>query len=212
MWKADGLHITGGADDKTGIAKKQPIPTSALENMDNSEIGQLINECLEQNRSAQKILYKTFYDFAMGICLRYANNRHEAAEILNKGFLKVFTSINRYRHRYPFKAWLGKIMVYASIRYYRSNIKTASFDDLETADYMTKEECDNTKLSYGDLLVKVQELSPGCRIVFNLYAIEGYSHEQISKMLNINIRTSESNLFKARMKLKEMIMKGNKKV
>ena len=178
--------------------------------MSKSEIGQLINECLGQNRSAQKILYQTFYGFGMGICLRYANNRSEAAEILNKGFLKVFTSINRYDHRSPFKAWLGEIMVNASIGHYRSNMKTASFDDLDTGDYATKDECANTKLSYDDLLVKVQELSPGYRIVFNLYVIEGYSHEQISKMLNINIRTSESNLFKARRKLREMFLKANK--
>ena len=178
--------------------------------MSNSEIGQLINDCLEQNRSAQKILYQTFYGFAMGICLRYANNRHDAAEILNKGFLKVFTSINKYHHRYPFKAWLSKIMINTSIGHYRSDMKIASFENLDTADYPTEEECTNTKLSYDDLLVKVQELAPGFRIVFNLYAIEGYSHEQISKMLNINIRTSELNLFKARMKLKEMILKANK--
>ncbi|TWI97606.1 RNA polymerase sigma-70 factor (ECF subfamily) [Mucilaginibacter frigoritolerans] len=179
--------------------------------MSTSEIGQLINECRRKNRSAQKMIYQTFYGFAMGICLRYANNRYDAAEILNKGFLKVFTSIKRYHRRDSFKTWLGKIMVITSIGYYRSNIKTESFDNLDTTDYTTKEEYANTKLSYDDLLVKVQELSPGCRIVFNLYAIDGYSHEQISKMLNINIKTSESNLFKARMKLKEMILKANKK-
>jgi RNA polymerase sigma factor (sigma-70 family) len=192
---------------------KQLILTSALKNLKNmskSEIGQLINECLGQNRSAQKILYQKFYGFAMGICLRYANNRDVAAEILNKGFLKVFTSIKRYRHQYSFKAWLGEIMVNTSIGYYRSNIDTASFDDLNTAEHTTKEEWANTKSSYDDLLVKVQQLSPGYRMVFNLYVIERYSHERISKMLNINIRTSESNLFKARMKLKEMILKTNK--
>jgi RNA polymerase sigma factor (sigma-70 family) len=178
--------------------------------MSRSEIGQLINECLGQNRSAQKILYQTFYGFSMGICLRYANNRHDAAEILNKGFLKVFTNMNRYHHRYPFETWLGEIMVNTSIGHYRGNMKAASFDDLDTADYLTEEEYTNTKLSYDDLLAKVQELPPGYRIVFNLYVIEGYSHEQISKMLNINIRTSESNLFNARLKLKEMILKTNK--
>jgi RNA polymerase sigma factor (sigma-70 family) len=178
--------------------------------MSESEIGQLINECLEQNRSAQKIIYQTFYHFAMGICLRYANNRSDAAEILNKGFLKVFTKINRYHHRNPFKAWLGETMVNTSIRHYRSNMETASFDGLDTADYTTKEQCANTKLNYDDLLAIVQELPPGYRIVFNLYVIEGYSHEQISKMLNMNIKTSESNLFKARRKLKEMFLKANK--
>jgi RNA polymerase sigma factor (sigma-70 family) len=179
--------------------------------MSKSEIAELINECLRQNRGAQKMLYQTFYGFAMGICLRYANNRYDAAEILNKGFLKVFTSINRYHHRYPFKAWLSEIMVNASIGHYRRNMETASFDDSGTADYLTKEEFANTKLSYNDLLLKVQELSPAYRIVFNLYVIEGYSLERISKMLNINIRISELNLFKARTKLKEMILKSDKK-
>ena len=178
--------------------------------MSKSEIGQLIDECLGQNRRAHKILYQEFYGFAMGICLRYANNRYDATEILNKGFLKVFTSLNRYHHGFPFKAWLGEIMVDTSIGYYPGNLDTASFDDLDTADYTTKEEWANTKSSYDDLLVKVQQLPPNYRMVFNLYVIDGYSHKQISKMLNINIRTSESNLLKARMKLKEMILKTNK--
>jgi RNA polymerase sigma-70 factor (ECF subfamily) len=183
---------------------------STLKNISESEIAQLIKGCLKQSRSAQKIIYQTFYGFAMGICLRYASNRYDASEILNKGFLKVFTSINRYDHRSAFKVWLGEIMVNTSIGHYSNNIKTASFDDLDAAERTTKEEWANTKLSYDDLLMKVQELSPGYRIVFNLYVIEGYSHEQISKMLNINIRTSESNLFKARRKLKEMFLKTNK--
>ena|ERR1700754_3108544 len=177
--------------------------------MSEDKIEQLIKECLAQKRSAQKELYKTFYAFAMSICLRYSNNRYEAAELINEGFMKVFSSLNRYNNEYPFKAWLGKIMRNTSIDYYRRQLKNSIMDDLDTADQAETEAAIESKLNYKDLLGLVQQLSIGYRTVFNLYAIDGYSHEEISKILNISIGTSKSNLFKARMKLRDMVAKTN---
>ena len=99
--------------------------------MSESNIEQLIYECIKQSRSAQKTLYKSFYGFAMAICLRYSNNRYEASEIVNQGFLKVFTSLHKRNPQHSFNAWLKKIMVNTSIDHYRSNIKTAAFEDIE---------------------------------------------------------------------------------
>ncbi|MFD2144636.1 RNA polymerase sigma factor [Mucilaginibacter antarcticus] len=106
----------------------------------------------------------------------------------------------------PFKAWLGKIMTNISIDHYRANLKMAYTEDLEHAEhvYDASVATDNN-LNYADLLAMVQRLPKGYRTVFNLYAIDGYTHEQIGTMLNINIGTSKSNLFKARQKLKQMI-------
>ena len=175
--------------------------------MGETELTQILSGCLKQDRKDQKILYKTFYGFAMGICLRYAGNRYEAAEIMNQGFMKVFTNLEKYNPERPFKAWLGRIMINTSINHYRSNLKMAYMDDLEKAEGLSHNEMPDSKLKYDDLLDMVQRLPQAYRTVFNLYAIEGYTHEEIGKMLGISDGTSKSNLFKARDKLKAMIMK-----
>jgi len=142
--------------------------------MGEEELHELIKGCVKQDRKCQKMLYKAFYGFAMGICLRYTNDRDEASGVLNQGFFKVFTHIDSFDTARPFKAWLGRIM-----------------------------------MNYNDLLVMVQQLPPAYRTVFNLFAIEGYSHEEIAVMLNINAGTSKSNLHKARLKLKKMILEAD---
>src|ERR1700742_168158 len=177
--------------------------------MGDEELHQLIRGCLKQDRKCQKLLYKAFYGFSMGICLRYAGNRDEAAEVMNQGFFKVFTRIESYDTSKPFKAWLGRIMVNTSIDYYRSNLKMAYADDLEKAEHISDGDYADKNLRYNDLLDMVQRLPQAYRTVFNLFAIEGYSHEEIGEMLNINAGTSKSNLHKARQKLKQMIFEAD---
>ncbi len=144
----------------------------------------------------------------MGICLRYANNRDEAAEVMNQGFFKVFTRIETYDTSRPFKAWLGRIMMNVSIDYYRANLKMAYTDDLEKAEGISDGDFADKKLNYDDLLAMVQRLPNAYRTVFNLFAIDGYSHEEIGEMLGISPGTSKSNLHKARQKLKQMIFEA----
>ncbi len=177
--------------------------------MGEEELHQLIGGCLKQDRASQKMLYKVFYGFSMGICLRYANNRDEAAEVMNQGFYKVFTRIETYDRARPFKAWLGKIMMNVSIDYYRANLKMAYTDDLDKAEHLTDGELPDRKLNYDDLLKMVQKLPPAYRTVFNLFAIEGYTHEEIGELLHISPGTSKSNLHKARFKLKQMISEAD---
>ncbi|TWI98709.1 RNA polymerase sigma-70 factor (ECF subfamily) [Mucilaginibacter frigoritolerans] len=177
--------------------------------MGEEELHQLIRGCIKQDRKCQKMLYKAFYGFAMGICLRYANSRDEAAEVMNQGFFKVFTHIGSFDTTRPFKAWLGKIMMNVSIDFYRANLKMAYTDDLETAEHISDNELADRNLNYNDLLAMVQQLPQAYRTVFNLFAIEGYSHEEIGEMLNINAGTSKSNLHKARQKLKQMILNAD---
>ncbi|MGN6178284.1 MAG: RNA polymerase sigma factor [Mucilaginibacter sp.] len=177
--------------------------------MGEEELHQLIRGCLKQDRKCQKMLYKAFYGFSMGICLRYAGNRGEAAEVMNQGFFKVFTRIESYDAAKPFKAWLGRIMVNTSIDYYRSNLKMAYADDLEKAEHISDGDFADRNLRYEDLLAMVQKLPQAYRTVFNLFAIEGYTHDEIAEMLNINTGTSKSNLHKARHKLKLMIQEAD---
>lgn len=169
------------------------------------ELDKLLTGCLSQDRKAQKELYKKFYGFAMGICLRYAGNRSQANEILNQGFLKIFMNLNKYNRDNPFKAWVGRIMINTSITYHHSNLRMSRMEDLDHAEDAAYGELPDSKLHYDDLLAMVHQLPPAYRTVFNLYAIEGYNHQEIGKMLNISDGTSKSNLFKARDKLKQMI-------
>jgi RNA polymerase sigma factor (sigma-70 family) len=178
--------------------------------MGEEELRQLIRGCIKQDRKCQKMLYKAFYGFSMGICLRYAGNRDEAAEVMNQGFFKVFTHIESYDTTRPFKAWLGKIMMNASIDFYRANLKMAYAEDLDSAEHLSDGDMVDKNLNYEDLLKMVQQLPQAYRTVFNLFAIEGYSHEEIGAMLNINPGTSKSNLHKARQKLKQMILNADK--
>lgn len=180
--------------------------------MGEEELHQLIGGCIKNDRGCQKMLYKAFYGFSMGICLRYANNREEAAEVTNQGFFKVFTRIETYDTSRPFKAWLGKIMTNVSIDYYRANLKMAYAEDLDKAENISDGELPDRKLNYDDLLAMVQRLPNAYRTVFNLYAIEGYTHEEIGDMLDISSGTSKSNLHKARQKLKQMILEADSAV
>jgi RNA polymerase sigma factor (sigma-70 family) len=173
--------------------------------MGEEELQQLIEGCRNQDRKCQKMLYKVLYGFAMGICLRYAGNRYEASEILNTGFFKVMTNMEKYDSAKPFKAWLGRIMMNTSIDYYRSNLKVAYTEELDQADHIGVSESVTSKLGYDELLKLVQKLPEAYRTVFNLFAIDGYTHEEIGEMLGINPGTSKSNLHKARQKLQKML-------
>jgi RNA polymerase sigma-70 factor (ECF subfamily) len=173
--------------------------------MGEAELNQLIAGCLKQDRKHQKMLYKAFYGFAMGVCLRYAGNRYEAAEIMNQGFMKVFTHLNNYDSGKPFIAWVGRIMMNTSVDYYRSNLKWALNGNIDEAEDIGHTDLPDRKIHYDDLIAMIQQLPNAYRTVFNLYAIEGFTHEEIAEQLNINIGTSKSNLFKAREKLKIML-------
>jgi RNA polymerase sigma factor (sigma-70 family) len=142
-----------------------------------------IQSCIRNEREGQQALYKHFYGFAMGICLRYANDRLDAAGILNDGFYKVFKNIEKYESGKPFKAWFGRIMTNTAIDHYRSNLKFADHVDIADYDDIGQERFIYAKLAYNDLLALIQNLSPSYRTVFNLFAIDGYSHEEIGEML-----------------------------
>jgi RNA polymerase sigma factor (sigma-70 family) len=169
------------------------------------ELQQIIDGCIEQDRHSQELLYKKLYGFAMSICLRYVENRNEASDVLNDGFFKALTNIDKYDKSWPFKTWLSKIMHNASIDYYRTNFKWMQLVGLERSDTKINDAAVEHKLDYEDLLSLIQRLPPAYRLVFNLYAVDGYSHEEIAEMTGISASTSRSNLHKARMKLQQML-------
>lgn len=176
----------------------------------NDKLIKLIEGCIVSDRRSQRELYRDFYSFSMGICLRYAKNSEEAAIIINEGFFKVFDKINSYDFNRPFITWIRTIMTNTAIDYYRSSLKfvnqTLELDTVNEHEVSIESTLD--KLHYQDLLKMIRSLTPGFRTVFNLYAIEGYTHEEIADLLNISIGTSKSNLHKARAKLAELIRRS----
>jgi len=141
----------------------------------------------------------------MTVCRRYSRSREEAIEILNDGFYKIMTNLDKYTPGLSFKAWLRRIMVNASIDHYRRNEK--HYDNVDIS-FVKNEHLQPevlSTLSEEVILNAIQELPPSYRIVFSLYCMEGFRHAEISQKLNISEGTSKSNLNMARMKLKKAL-------
>ncbi len=165
----------------------------------------LIAGCLREERWAQKQLYETYYGKLLGVCLRYSNNSEDARDILNEGYVKVFRYLERYKVGTSLECWMRRIMINTSIDYYRKEMRHRS-DDIEAAQYKIAEDNDVvSNYSAQEILKVIQVLPPAYRAVFNLYAIEGYSHKEVAESLGITESTSRSNLVKARVKLKELL-------
>jgi RNA polymerase sigma-70 factor (ECF subfamily) len=190
------------------MSETQPVLLSA------DELTYHVGACALNSRESQKVIYSSFYGYAMAICDRYANRQEDAVEILNDGFLKVFREIHHYKPAYTdvissFKGWMRKIMVYTAIDHYRKYQKHQVVTELDNVVYQlaSVNETALDKLSYDEIIRAVQELSPGYRTVFNLFVIEGLSHEEIAGQLEISTGTSKSNLSKARRQLQKILFK-----
>ncbi len=165
----------------------------------------LINGCKKGDRKTQKKLYMLLYPYCMSVCLRYTKSEYEANEILNDGFLKIFTKISQHDPKHSFKGWVRRIMVNTAIDHYR---KANHFKHSLEISEAGNEGIDPDVLdsfSVEEILAMVQKLPPAYQIVFNLFVIEGYNHREIGEKLGINEGTSKSNLSKARVKLKRML-------
>jgi RNA polymerase sigma-70 factor (ECF subfamily) len=165
----------------------------------------LLERCSRQDRTSQKLLYKEFYGYSMSICLLYSDNREEAAEILNDGFMKIFSNLKKFDLTKPFKPWLRKIMINTAINRYHQKQRQIQTEQIENASGESDGEKILSGISYLEVVALLQKLPPAYRTVFNLHVIEGYSHEEIAQMLNISSGTSKSNLFKAKEQLKKIL-------
>ena len=165
----------------------------------------LVSGCIRQDREAQKKLYQLFYGYAMSICLRYSRTREEAVEILNDGFMKVFLKIGKYDVSRSFKGWIRRILINTAVDAYRQNHKHYYAEDVSVLAHEVVEGTVLDQLQYEMLIKLIQDLSPAYRTVFNLYVIDGFSHEEIAEQLHISVGTSKSNLFKARANLQGRI-------
>jgi len=175
-------------------------------------VDELVKRCKAGQRKAQEQLYKMFASKMLGVCMRYATDRMEAEDMLQNGFIKVFVKIEDYRGDGSFEGWIRRIMVHSSIEYYRKHHKMMHLVDIDEAGQgPSVNAAAASSLEAKDLLGLIKELSPGYRMVFNMYAIDGYSHKEIAEIAGITEGASKSQLSRARAILKEQILKMDKK-
>ncbi len=166
---------------------------------------QLIERCRDYDRKAQHDLYERFSSKMLAVCIRYVKSKEEAEEVLMNGFIKVFNKINDFNDEGSFEGWIRRIMVNESLNHirYKKNLFVEREDEGEWSEPQhTPLESQETTTA---LMQMIDELPMGYRTVFNLFAIEGYGHKEIADMLEIDEKTSRSQLSRARKQLQERI-------
>ena len=167
---------------------------------------EMIKGCLKNNPLAQRTLYNKLGPKMMGVCLRYMTNTEEAQDVLQDGFVKVFDKLGAYSGAGSFEGWVRRIFVNTALDAIRKNKKLkhqTQIDDVAFA--LRSNDFIFETLVAEDLLKVLQELPLGYKTVFNLYAIEGYSHKEIAKKMNVTVSTSKSQFSRAKAMLREKI-------
>lgn len=167
----------------------------------------IISQCKKGSLKGQEMLYKRFYGYAMGISLRYCLSREDALEVVNDGFIKIFNSISIYDSGKPFKAWLRTIMVNTAIDRRRKEMKMQLHTELDDASGVSAGETVIDKLGADDILRLIRHLPAIQLAVFNLFEIDGYSHDEIAQLLTIPASSSRVYLSRAKEKLRMLLTK-----
>jgi len=166
---------------------------------------ELIEGCLRRDSSAQRLLYEQYSSKMYGLCCRYVKGSMDAEDILVSAFMKVFDKIHQFKNEGSFEGWIRKIVVNEALTYLRRNRSMYVETELERAEYEPDYQSLSDHLETADLLRIIQALPTGYRIVFNLYAIDGYSHKEIADQLGISENTSKSQLSRARVYLQKVL-------
>jgi len=173
---------------------------------------QIIKLCAKHDRKAQQILYDRYSRLLLGVCLRYATDKAEAEDILQDSFLKIFFNIKEYSGTGSFIGWLRKIVVNTAITHYHKNLKYRYHVDIE--DYISVEtgtsSFEEDFFTSDELFKVLNELPSGYRMVFNLYAVEGFKHKEIAEMLSIDTNTSKSQYSRAKAVIRDKLEKLGK--
>ena len=167
---------------------------------------QLIESCIKGNRVAQKVMYDRLASRMFSICIRYVGDRTLAEDILQEGFITLFTRLGSYKGEGSFEGWARRIFVTTALMYLRKKDALKMSDDLEQARGLKTEMTSQIEnIGYQELMKIVMSLPAGFRTVFNMYAVEGYSHKEIAEILNISEVTSRSQFSRARALLQSKI-------
>jgi RNA polymerase sigma-70 factor (ECF subfamily) len=166
-------------------------------------LDQLILNCKKNDAKAQSQIYKLFSGTLFSICLKYSRNRAEAQDTLHDAFIIVFKKIEQYKHKGSFEGWLKRVTVTTALQKFRSKGVLEIVNEEQIEDVSL--EIDEEQVSLDFLLKIIQELPDRYRLVFNLYVLDGFSHNEVAEMLSISSGTSKSNLARARHILKQKI-------
>jgi len=167
---------------------------------------ELIKGCIRRDKTAQKYLYESFSSKMYALCCRYVKDSMEAEDVLVTAFTKILERIHQYKGEGSFEGWIRRVVVNEALTYLRRNRSMYIETELEAADRDPDYQHISDHLEAEDLMKMIQELPSGYRMVFNLYAIDGYSHKEIAEQLNISENTSKSQLSRARICLQKLLL------
>jgi RNA polymerase sigma-70 factor (ECF subfamily) len=166
----------------------------------------LVLECVNGNAKAQQELFEKFSRKMLTVCLRYTNNVEEAEDILQEGFIKTFSKLHLFNKEGSLEGWIRRIMVNTAIDAIRKNTKYVKDVSLDVVDYQLGiNDYVLEKLNEKDLLLLINSIPNGYKVVFNMFAIEGYGHKEIAEILGISESTSKSQYMRAKSYLKERL-------
>ena len=173
------------------------------------DLQEIIARCKRMEKKAQRSLYDMYAPLFLGIAFRYSKNREDAEDILQEAFVKILTRIDQYSETGSFEGWMKKILVNTAISHYRISQKHDFHKDFDSISEINIEdyEIDTNEFNREELLNTINELPSGFKIIFNLYAIEGFKHREIAEMLEINVGTSKSQYSRARGLLQQKLIK-----
>jgi len=172
-----------------------------------TRLAEMWEGCLKNDRKQQELLYKTLAPRMLAVCMRYAHDRDEAQDILQEGFIKMFNNVHKYRGEGNLEGWIRRIMVHCAISRYRKQKPMILVDEFPESSSAFSNGYNAHGLEVKDLLKMIQKLPQTYRSVFNLYAIEGYSHQEIGSRLGMTELLSRTTLHRARTLLKDMVNK-----
>ncbi|EJF11186.1 MULTISPECIES: RNA polymerase sigma factor [Pontibacter] len=175
-----------------------------------SEEEKLIEGCIAGKRDMQRLLYDLYSRKMMAVCMRYAPTSFEAEDMMQEGFVKVFANIQNFKRDCPLEFWVRRIMINTALKQLRQKSLMTVSHETEEAGNIASEDVNLTGYSMDELLGMIQSLAPRYRMVFNLYAIEGYNHKEIGEMLGISEGTSKSQYSRARAILQGMLERQDK--
>lgn len=171
----------------------------------------LVKECLKRKPAAQKLLYERFAPLMLSVCYRYTKSAADAEDVLQEGFVKVFLNLHQYGNKGALGGWIRRIMVTTAINYLKRNARYQS--ELLFADeylHVAANDCHpELRMEAQELADLIRQLPPGYQAIFNLYAVEGFSHVEIGKLLGIKESTSRSQYARARALLIQWIEQMN---
>ncbi|MEL7586070.1 MAG: RNA polymerase sigma factor [Prolixibacteraceae bacterium] len=167
-------------------------------------LGKIIRNCVRKDGKAQEMLYKRFFGYAMGVALLYNKQKGEALEVVNDSFLKVFTEIPKFDTSKPFKAWLRKIVINSSIDRFRRESRSFFYNENESFHVPDSRPNIISDLTAQDVIQLLHQLPDMQRIVFSLYEIDGFNHDEIGEKLNIPASSSRVYLTRAKRKLRKL--------